>query len=61
MEKFPVALHPCQHELSLVPLILAIMKDIRWNLRVVLICISLVAKEVKYFLAIRDTSIENSV
>ena len=61
MEENSLAPYPCQYELSLVPLILAIMKDIRWNLRVVLICISLVAKDVEYFLAIRDTSIENSV
>ena len=37
------------HELSSVFLILAILTDKRWNLRIVLICISLMAKDVKHF------------
>ena len=41
---------PLQQRLSLVFLILAILTGVRWYLRVVLICISLIAKEVEHFL-----------
>lgn len=55
---------PHKHELDYCTLILAILTDARWNPKVVLICISLVAKDVKHFLkcfsAIWD-SIENSL
>ena len=54
-----------QHKLSSVFFILAILTGIRWNLRVVLICISLMAKGVEHFLkclsAILDFSVESSL
>jgi hypothetical protein len=56
-------LHPHQHVLSLEVLILAILMGIRWNHRVVLICISLITKDFehffRYFLDIQDSSIVN--
>jgi hypothetical protein len=45
-------------------LILSILIDIRWNLRVILICISLITKDFehffRYFSVIRDSSVVNS-
>jgi hypothetical protein len=41
--------HPCQHLLSSEFLILAILTVMSWNLRVVLICISLRVKDVELF------------
>ena len=41
--------HPCQHLLSLEFLILASLMVGRWNLRVILICISLMTKNIEHF------------
>jgi hypothetical protein len=49
MEGCSLAPHPHQHELSLVLLILAILTAVRWNLKVVLIDIFLMAKVVEHF------------
>jgi len=41
--------HPCQHLLSPEFLILANLTGVRWDLRVVLICISLMIKNIEHF------------
>ena len=57
--------HPCQHLLSPKFLILATLTGVRWNLRVILICISLMIKDAGHFFrcfsAIRYSSGENSL
>ena len=61
----PLSPYPHQHLLSLEFLILVVLIGVRWNLRVLLICIVLMTKDVehffKYFSAVRDSSVENSL
>jgi hypothetical protein len=45
----PLSPHPFQHVSSPEFLILAILIGVRWNLRVVLICISLIIKDFEHF------------
>ena len=45
----PLFLYSCNHELFLVSLRLVFWTGVRWNLKVILICIWLMAKDVHYF------------
>ena len=61
----PLSPHPCQHLLSTEFLILSILTKVRWNLRFVLICISLIIKDIEHFFrcfsALQYSSVENSL
>jgi hypothetical protein len=61
----PLSPHPRQHLFSTEFLILSILTGVRWNLRVVLICISLMIKDAEHFFrcfsAILYSSGENSL
>ena len=59
----PLLPHPPQHLLSSEFLFSAILTGVKWNLRVVLICIPLIIKDVEHFFrcfsAIQYSSVEN--
>jgi hypothetical protein len=61
--RVPVRLHPHQHFLLLLLLNMAILTAVRWNLSVVLICISFITRDVEHFfmclLAICTSSFQN--
>ena len=63
--RVPLSPHPLQYRLSLVFLTLANLTGVKWHLIVVLICISLIAKDVEHdlkcLLAIGSSSVENSM
>jgi hypothetical protein len=61
----PLSPHPHQHVLSPEVLIIAILIGVRWYVRVILICISLMTKDFEHFFrcfsAIRDSSVMNKL
>jgi hypothetical protein len=48
-KRVPFSLHPCQHLLLVVLLMMAILTRVSWNLSVVLICISFMARDGEHF------------
>jgi hypothetical protein len=65
MESVPLSTHLHQHLLSHEFLMLVILTGVRWNLSVVLICISLMIEDIEHFFrffsAICYSSVENSL
>jgi hypothetical protein len=57
----PLFPSPCQHLLSPDFLILAILTGVRWNLRVVLVCISLMTKDFEHFFRCFSAILDSSV
>jgi hypothetical protein len=58
IDVYPLAPQPCQHELSLALLILAIHPGVKWNLKEALICVSLMAKDAEHFFKSGSQSFE---
>jgi hypothetical protein len=56
-----LSLHPCQHVLSPEILILAILICVRWDLRVILICISLITEDFEHFFRCFSAILDSSV